>query len=220
MNQHIARSTRILLIDDHALVRRGIKSLIAPHAEFDVCGEADNVQSGLDQCRELLPDLVIADLSLDGLSGLDMIKQIKQEHPRVPVLVLTMHDEELFAERCLRAGASGFVSKDMANEHVIDAIKTVVAGDIFLSNEASNQMIQQSLGKSPGQDSPISRLTDRELEVFSQIGQGKTTREIAEMLGLSIKTIESYREHIKNKLSLANSSELMRHAVRWVLENG
>lgn len=221
MSESSDRPWRVLIVDDHPLVRKGIVTLIGQERDLEVCGEADEMPAAISLIREVLPDIVIVDLSLKAGNGLELVKHVHSAHPDVKMLVCSMHDESLFAERCLRAGANGYLNKEEASERVIEAIRTIRSGKAFLSEQLADRLLARVVGgDDPLQRSPIENLTDRELEVFGLIGQGLTTRQIAERLHLSHKTIESYRENIKTKLSLKNAAELSRHAVQWAMENG
>lgn len=211
---------RILLVDDHALMRRGLSALIGDQPDLVVCGEAADGVEGMARLASLNPDLVVVDISLKTGHGLDLIRQIRARDGRARILVLSMHDEKLFAERALRAGAMGYVNKEEAPGKVIDAIRQVLAGKVALSPALTERLLQRATGS--GETNirlPSECLSDRELTVFQMIGQGLPTREIAARLQLSIKTVETYREHIKAKLGLKNSAELSRHAAQWVMEN-
>jgi DNA-binding NarL/FixJ family response regulator len=209
---------KILLVDDHPLVRKGMIALISQVENLAVCGECASKEEALHLVEECRPDLVIVDISLKSGNGLELVKELTSSHPGLRLLVCSMHEEGLFAERCLRAGASGYVNKEAAGSEILDAIATVRSGKTFLSPQLADRLLQRMVSGGPAEQSPMESLTDRELEVFGLIGQGLTTRQIAERLGLSYKTIESYRENIKAKLSLKNAAELCRHAVQWVLE--
>jgi DNA-binding NarL/FixJ family response regulator len=209
---------RILLVDDHPLVRKGISAVISQAEHLSVCGECGSVDEALPLIEQHHPDLAIIDISLKSGNGLDLVKQLAVSHPELQLLVCSMHDENLFAERCLRAGARGYVNKEAAGSELLDAIETVRSGKTFLSPQLTERLVQRMVNGGFPEQSPMESLTDRELEVFGLIGQGLTTRQIAERLGLSYKTIESYRENIKAKLLLKNAAELCRHAVQWVLE--
>jgi DNA-binding NarL/FixJ family response regulator len=211
---------KVLVVDDHPLVRRGLAELISKEPDLEVTGEAAGASEALGQITSSnKPDLVIIDLSLQEGSGLDLIKQIKSMDDNIKVLVSSMHDESLFAERSIRAGASGYIHKEEATEKVIEAIRYVLKGKVYLSEDMSERILHQFAGieELPPEGS-ISKLSNRELEVFGLIGQGLSTRQIAEKLHRSIKTIETYRESIKQKLNLRTSNELIRHAVQWELE--
>jgi DNA-binding NarL/FixJ family response regulator len=213
---------RILIIDDHPLVRKGLRQLIEDEPDLQVCGEASSADEAvgmLDRCR---PDLMIVDLSLKDSSGLELIKRVKARNADVRMLVSSMHDESLYAERVLNAGALGFVSKQEAMEKVIEAIRCVLSGRVYVSAAMQDLLLRRLVvdgGPAPDR-SPIETLSDRELEVFELIGRGRGTREIARQLHLSVKTVETYREHIKGKLNLRSASELVSRAVQWVLERG
>jgi DNA-binding NarL/FixJ family response regulator len=208
---------RILLVDDHPIVRQGLTQLINQEVDLTVCGEAEDASSALDAIAVSRPDLLIVDISLQGPDGLDLLKTLRLQYAAIPVLILSMHDEFLYAERALRAGASGYIMKQAATEGLLVAIRKILAGDIYLSERMASRMLRQFSGHSlPESRSPLDGLSDRELEVFRLIGQGHGTREIAELLHLSVKTVEAYQAHIKEKLSLRNSRELMQHAVQWI----
>lgn len=211
------RNARILIVDDHPIVRQGLKGFIDHESDLTTCGEAEDAAAAMTGIRELRPDAVIVDISLKETSGLELIKDIKDQYPDIAVLTLSMHDESLYAERALRAGAKAYVMKHEATEHIIKAIRTVLAGEVYLSD----RMQQRIMGKLVGDRhdvgaKAIDRLSDRELEVFELIGKGHSTRQIAERLYLSVKTIETYRQHIKQKLHLADGAELLQNAIRWV----
>jgi DNA-binding NarL/FixJ family response regulator len=209
--------TRILIVDDHALLRRGLASLIETEADLRVCAEADSRRSGLDAILASKPDLVIADLSLKDSDGLEMIKDIKRLHPYLPILVVSMHDEMTYAERALRAGAGGYVTKQEIDGTVIIAIRRLLAGEVHISDKLSRHFAKRFVvGESLGTREGVEMLSDRELEVFKMIGRGKTTREIALLLGLSVKTIESYREHLKLKLNQQSGVGLSHCAILWI----
>lgn len=214
------QSKKILLIDEHSLVRRGLKSLIEQESDLRVCGEAENASEGLEKLKSDRPDLVILDFSLKGLGGADLIRAIRQEHPESAVLVVSFQDERLYAERSLRAGALGYVMKDARDGVFLEAIRRVLEGRIFIS-PALNQYLLKNLsqGNPPSQEEAIQLLSDREFEVFRMIGEGLETKEIAEKLYLSVKTVESYRIRIKSKMGIRNNMELIRTAVEWSLKN-
>lgn len=214
------KTKRVLLVDDHPVMRRGLKQVINAEEDLEVCGEAGDLIEAVQQVASLTPDLVVIDISLgDGGNGIELIKEIKAQFPEMGMLVASMHDESLFAERVLRAGARGYISKDEPAEALIKALRNVLAGQIALSPGMTERLLFQMAtnGKEPSR-SPIEKLSDRELEVFEMIGHGLSTKQIAAKLELSPKTIETYREHIKTKLNLDHGSELSRHAVQWVLQ--
>ncbi len=209
----------VLIVDDHAFLRRGLVQIIDDLPEVTVCGEAAGVSETLEKMRRLQPDLVVVDISLGDGNGLELTKEIKSQWPDVKVLVSSMHDEALFAERALRAGAMGYVSKSDDVECFITALRRVLEGQVYLSPRMTDRLLTRVVSGSPdANSSPLERLSDRELEVFEMIGRGMSTKQIAAKLELSRKTVETYREHIKTKLSLRNGSELTQHAVQWVLE--
>ncbi len=208
--------SRVLLVDDHPIVRKGLGQLINQEPGLEVCGESEDANQALKAISTLKPNVVVLDLSLKGTNGLELLKVLKTRHPKVPVLVLSMYDESLYAERALRAGAKGYLMKQEGTEKVIGAIRKILSGEVCVSESLASQMLSRiAEGKEEGDRSPIERLSDRELEVFQSIGNGLTTRQIAEKLCISIKTVESYREHLKEKLKLKNGTELVRHAVQF-----
>lgn len=208
---------RVLVVDDHPIIRRGLADLINREQDLIVCGEATDAHEALQFIPELRPDIAIVDISLKEVNGIELTKTIRQRHPKLPILVLSMHDEMLYAERALRAGARGYLMKQEAPEKVVASIRQVVKGAIFVSERISSKLLAKMADGGTNDDgSPLDRLSDRELEVFQMIGHGLRTRQIAEKLCLSIKTIESYREHIKAKLNLENSTELFQQALHWV----
>jgi DNA-binding NarL/FixJ family response regulator len=217
---HPAAKSRVFLVDDHAMFREGMRQLIDREPDLTVCGDVADADEAMREIRQKKPDLVIADISLSGTTGIDLIKNIKAEFPDLPVLVVSMHEESLYAERALRAGAMGYVMKQEPAKAVKVAIRKVLGGDIYLSDKMSATMLAKFMlgGRANPPVSPIETLSDRELEVFRMLGEGKATRQIAEELDLTIPTINSFRNRIKEKLNLKNSTELILHAVQWVRE--
>jgi DNA-binding NarL/FixJ family response regulator len=211
---------RVMIVDDHPLVRKGLSALITDEADLEVCGQAESAEEALSMLKECKPDLMVIDISLPGINGVDLIKRIRARDRNVRLLVSSMHDESLFAERCLRAGANGFINKECATNEVLCAIRKVLDGQIFLSAEMTSRMLHGAISGQSGEQSSLETLSDRELEVFALIGKGLPIRDIADRLHLSVKTIETHRDHIRRKLNINSSTELMRHAVQWVLENG
>lgn len=211
---------QVFLIDDHPVMRQGMSQIIDDLDDMQVCGEAEDAQSALELVAAARPDVCTVDISLGDGNGVELIKQIKAEVPATKMLVLTMHDESLFAERAVRAGALGFVNKNEPTTTIIDALRQVASGRIWLSRNMTDRMMQLMSGTSEPAASSVEKLSDRELAVFEMIGRGMITKQIAAQLGLSPKTIETYRENIKSKMGLANGTELTRHAVKWVLEQG
>lgn len=219
MSKTAAPRSRILIVDDHPLFREGLRQMIDRTPELLVCGESPDAPEALRAVVELKPDLVLVDISLEGSNGIDLIKNLKARHEDLPILVVSMHDESLYAERALRAGAMGYVMKHESTKVVKAAIFKVLAGDMFLSDKMSSSMLAKLMhGKHEPPVSPIQKLSDRELEVFQMLGQGKGTRQIAEELNLTIPTINSFRLRIKEKLQLKSSTELVLHAIQWVRE--
>jgi DNA-binding NarL/FixJ family response regulator len=212
------KKCRVLLVDDHPIVRQGLALLIDREGDLSVCGEADGAHSAFHAIETLRPDLVVLDISLSGPDGLDVLKEIRMKTASLPVLILSMHDESIYAERAMRAGANGYIMKQEATEKVLVAIRRILQGEVYLSDRLTNTMLQQYMrGVSPTKMSPLVSLTDRELEVFRLIGEGHGTRQIADELHLSVKTIESYQAHIKEKLALRNARELVQHAIEWTV---
>ncbi|MBW3540124.1 MAG: response regulator transcription factor [Planctomycetes bacterium] len=210
---------RILIVDDHPVMRRGLAQVIGDQPDLTVVAEASSIDEALGMVDEHQPDLMLIDLSLGDGSGIELLRQVREKNAHVRMLVTSMHDETLFAERVLRAGGRGYVHKSAPTETLLEAIRHVLEGGIHLSPAMSSRLLDQVVGGAPvGDRSPVEKLSDRELEVFQMIGEGMITKQIAARLGLSAKTIETYRENIKSKLNLNNAAELTRHAVQWVLE--
>jgi DNA-binding NarL/FixJ family response regulator len=217
---NISRKSKVLIVDDHPIVRRGLADLISAEPDLEVSGQAADVAEALKSIERDCPDVAIIDISLKNGHGLDLIEQIKEKSDRVKMLVSSMHDELLFAERSLRAGAMGYIPKQEPTEKLLEAIRLILRGQIFLTPRMSNRLLHFVVGGNSMEENPIQNLSNRELEVFEMIGQGLTTQQIAQKLSLSDKTIETHREKIKRKLNLKNSSELSRSAVQWVLQSG
>jgi DNA-binding NarL/FixJ family response regulator len=213
-----AKKYRVLLVDDHPIVRQGLALLIDREADLSVCGEADGAHAAFHAIETLRPDIVLLDISLNGPDGLEVLKEIRMKSGSLPVLILSMHDESIYAERAMRAGANGYIMKQEATEKVLIAIRRILQGDVYLSDRLTTTMLQQYVrGGAHARSSPLLNLTDRELEVFRLIGEGHGTRKIADDLHLSVKTIESYQAHIKEKLALRNARELVQHAIEWTV---
>jgi len=207
--------TKILVVDDHPLVREWLTNLINEEPDFEVCGSAGNAREALGLIGTLLPRIVMVDISLDGGSGLELIKDVKAVHPKVDIIVLSMHDEMLYAERAMRAGAAGYVMKREATDKVLAAVRAVLQGSHYFSN-AVNAMLAQKLVQGTGdQPAAIAALSDRELEVFQLLGRGYSTRQISEQMNVGFKTVHVYCARIREKLNLANINELVFHAIRW-----
>jgi DNA-binding NarL/FixJ family response regulator len=219
MTQTTLDKKRILIVDDHPLFREGLQQLIERDPELTVCGEAAGVPDAMETIASLKPDLVLVDISLGGASGIELIKAIKTEYEELPVLVVSMHDESLYAERALRAGAMGYVMKHESSKTVKSAIHKVLAGEMSLSPKMSSAVISKFMrGQSEAPASPVETLSDRELEVFRMLGQGKGTRQIAQDLSVTVATVNSFRNRIKEKLNLKTSTEVMLHAIQWCRE--
>lgn len=209
---------KVLIVDDHPILRKGLTLLINQEPDLFVCAEAENAQMALESLDNVIPDMAIVDISLPGIDGIELIKELRLRHKEMPVLVVSMHDEALYAERSLRAGARGYIMKQEALEKVLVAIRKVLEGEIFVSERITTKMLEKfvSVEGVSQAASPIDLLSNRELTVFRLIGQGHKTRQIAERLHLSIKTVESYRAHIKEKLKLGDGTDLLKYAIQWV----
>lgn len=217
----ISAKVRVLLVDDHPITRQGVKALVNQQLNLEVCGEADSAPQALQMVTELRPNLIILDISLPQTNGIELTKQIKALAPEVPILVVSMHDEALYAERAVRAGAMGYVMKEEAGEKVATALQHLLRGEMYLSAKMKQRMLHRFVNKrGEGAEFAIDTLSNREMEVFRLIGNGFSTRQIASQLGLSAKTIDSYREHLKVKLGLDNGADLIRHAIQWVRMEG
>jgi DNA-binding NarL/FixJ family response regulator len=212
----MAEKTNVFVIDDHPLVRDSLAMLINQQDDMHVCGEAEDMASALKGVVQAAPDVAIVDLSLKEGSGLDLIKHVKLKAPDVQMVVLSMHDEKLYAERCIRAGARGYVMKRESSKHIVAAIREVRAGRLFLSLQAAALFAERFVGNKQGlTEAPMETLSDRELQVFALIGQGLPTRDIAGNLNVSVKTVQAYCARIKQKLNISSATELLREAVRW-----
>jgi len=212
---------RILIVDDHPLIRDGLAARIAPQPDMEICGEAGSARDALAQVKANTPDLVIVDIQLADSHGIDLIKDIHGRYPRIKMLVVSAFDESLYAERALRAGAHGYINKRELQDNILDALRTVLDGQRYLSAKMTQQLVGQVVaGTDASSREPVQRLSDRELEVFQLIGRGRTTAAIARQLHLSPNTIDTHREKIRHKLGVRNGTELMQRAVQWVLENG
>ncbi len=208
---------KILIVDDHPILRRGLATLINQEQDLAVEGEAEDAKRAMEVIESMRPDMVIVDISLPGVDGVELIKKIKLRYADLPTLVVSMHDEALFAERALRAGARGYVMKQEAVDKVLIAIRRVLGGEIFVSTRIATKMLERFVDGDGGKAaSPLDLLSDREMTVFQLIGQGFATRQIAEKLHVSVKTVESYRSHIKEKLKLEKGMDLLKFAIQWV----
>jgi len=215
-DQKPPRPSRILLVDDHSIVRHGLVALLSKEKKMlTVCGEAGSCEEARAAVKSLSPDLMIVDITLKDGSGLDLIREIRAANPHIKALVLSMHDESLYAEKALRAGARGYVMKENADEDIVEAIRAILRGELYISTEVSAQMLKEYIGEE-GEKTGVESLTDRELEIFGCIGQGLSSRKIAEKFSLSTRTVEVHRAHIKRKLQCEDAAQLVREAVRWV----
>jgi DNA-binding NarL/FixJ family response regulator len=213
-----AKQTTIFIVDDHPVFVRGIRQILQQEPDFNVCGNAASAPEALSAIERLKPDFLILDVSINGSNGIELMKTIRAHSPGLPVLFLSMHDEDIYAERALRAGARGYVMKARPADDVIAAIRRILAGGLYLSEALGGRLLNSFLGRrgaAPGA-SPVDQLSDRELEVFRALGEGKGTRAIAEAFNLSVKTVETHRAHIKEKLNIRTATELIRAAVEWV----
>ncbi len=213
----VRKPKRILIVDDHPIVREGLTQQINRESDLTVCAQASNATHALAAIEAHKPDLALVDINLPGRNGLELLRDIRAVAPKLPVLVLSMHDEGVFAERVLRAGGRGYVCKEAGGDKLLEAIRRVLSGQIYVSETVSTRLLNSLSGKQEaGTVSPVEQLTDRELEVFTLIGQAKETKEIARKLNMSGKTVEAHRAAIKRKLRLKTGPELTRHAVLWV----
>lgn len=209
---------KVLIVDDHPIVRQGLRLMIDAEPDLSVCGEAQSAREARDAIRQHEPDVVIVDISLAQGDGLELVRDVHAQHATLPMLVLSMHDELIYAERLLAAGASGYIMKQAASDQLLVALRKVLAGDTYLS-EALAQSLERSRGAGPGMPGtsidPVKRLSNRELQVLSLIGRGQSSREAAEGLGLSVKTVETHRQSLKRKLNLATNAQLLQYAINW-----
>jgi len=208
---------RIFIVDDHPIVREGLITIINHDKDLAVCGEADEPQEALKAISELRPDVVIVDITLKNSDGIELTKSIKARYPKLPVIVLSIHDESVYAERALRAGAQAYLMKEVVSDNIVTAIRTVLSGEVYVSNTMGKKMLRKlAAGKADTISVPMDSLSDRELEIFRLIGQGYKPSKIAKSMHISVKTVETYRARIKEKLNLADADELLRYAIRWV----
>ena len=210
------KKSQVFIVDDHPIVREGLTTIINHESDLNVCGEANDAHQALKSIAELKPNVVIVDISLKNSDGIDLTKSIKARCPKLSIIVLSIHDEGIYAERALLAGAQAYLMKDAASDNIIKAIRTVLGGEIYVSNAVSNKFLHKIAGDRASENkTPIESLSDRELEIFRMIGQGYKTSQIAAQLYLSIKTIETYRGRIKEKLGLANATEPLQYSIKW-----
>lgn len=211
---------RLLLVDDHPIMRHGLAQLIRSEPGLDVCAEAGSASEGLAAVATHRPDLVVIDLTLPDKNGLELLKDIQAMHPGTLCLVLSMHDEDMYGERALRAGARGYIMKEVAADNLVTAVRKVLGGGIYVSDAMASRMLEQVSGQRPRQGAGIDTLTDRELEVLEMIGRGVATKNIATRLNISARTVEAHRAHIKDKLGITDGAALVRHAMQWVEQRG
>lgn len=214
---HATGKRKVLIVDDHPITRQGLRMLVDQQPDFIVCGEADNAAYAMELAAKLKPDVAIVDITLRTANGIELTKNLKAHSPELLILIVSMHDEDLFAERALRAGARGYLMKHEASDQVINALRRIVTGDVYVSERVQARMLSRMVNNRTGEvASPVESLSDREMEVFQLLGNGYSTRQIAERLNLSVKTIDSYREHLKLKLNLESGADLIRYAIQWV----
>lgn len=210
------RVRRVLIVDDHPIVRQGLRRVMDNEEDLSVCGEAETVRDARVAVKDLSPDVVIADISLKQGDGIELVRDVRAHHPQLPILVLSMHDEMIYAERMLAAGANGYIMKQAASDQFLIALRRVLDGGIYVSEIVGNTMIQKfAAGGSYVSVNPIERLSNRELQILHMIGKGMSTREAAQSLNLSVKTVESHRQRIKRKLNLSTGTQLVQYAVNW-----
>src|SRR5215471_18038251 len=210
---------KILIVDDHPVVREGLAMHLSAQPDLEVCGEAEDLAGALALIESARPDLAIIDISLKNSNGINLIRRIKDCHEEVRILVWSMYPENLYAERALRAGAQGYMNKGQATHHVLDAIRAILQGQVYVSAKLTNQLLQRVVGRKPEECPSIESLSDRELEAFQLIGEGMTTESIAERMHVSPKTVETFRTRIKEKLGISNLPELIQRAAQWVVES-
>jgi DNA-binding NarL/FixJ family response regulator len=212
---------RILVVDDHPMMRAGLTILISKQPGMEVCCETGSPAEAMEQIPKQRPDMIIADLTMKGGGGLEFIKDARALYQNIPILVVSMHDEKIYAERSLRAGASGYIMKEESGEHLVSAIQRVLGGGVYLSETMSSRILKSVTGSTVhNEESPLQKLTDREFEVFQLIGQGKTADEIAQQLHISPRTVDVHRAQIKEKLHLTSGTALVHYAVQWLGQQG
>lgn len=214
-NNGVSRNHRVFIVDDHPLVREGLANLINQQSDVTVCGEAEDSASAMSSIQALQPDVILVDISLKNESGLELVKTLKNQYPDLAVIVISMHDEALYAERALHAGARGYVMKRETTKNVLTAIRRVLAGDVYVSDRVVNSMAKRMSSRKTAAAEPVERLSDRELEIFRLLGQGRTPSQIAEDLRLSLKTVQAYCARAKEKFGVTSLTELLRAAIRW-----
>jgi DNA-binding NarL/FixJ family response regulator len=214
-----AKTASVVLIEDHRMFREWLGTMLTQEGDFTICGATDNIADAMEIIRRTKPDIAVVDVTLRGSSGLELIKNLKAEKMDVPVLVLSMHQEELYAERALQAGARGYISKHEGGSTLIEAIRKVIGGEVYLGEKVTARLLQRMSGSVVDKPSGLNAFTDRELEVFQMVGMGYNSRQIAEQIHLGESTVETYRARIREKLGIKNAAELYAHAARWVSES-
>ena len=215
----MSTNKQIYIVDDHPLMRKGLAMTLEKEVGFEVCGQAESAETALTEILKLKPDAAVIDISLPGMNGIELVKNILHQMPELKILIVSRHDEELYAERALRAGAKGYLMKLEAVEVLVSAVRQILNGGIYLSEKIGNKLLMKlATGNASKSDNPLDLLSDRELEVFEMIGKGLSTKDIGEKLHISVKTVESHRANIKEKLHIDSANELMRQAVKWVEE--
>ena len=213
--------TQVLIVDDHPVVRDGLTTIINHERDLNVCGEAEDAHEALKAATELEPDVLVVDISLKNSDGIELTKTIKTKYPKLPIVVLSIHDESVYAERALRAGARAFLMKDAVSENIVKAIRTVLSGEIYVSNTISKKFLHEVAGDKTGTTkTPIENLSDREFEIFRLIAEGHRASQIAKKLHLSVKTVDTYRGRLKEKLNLDSANELLQYAIKWAKSQG
>ena len=211
-------SARIFVVDDHPIFRLGLRRILEAESDLAVCGETDCIEGAAEAVEQHKPDLVLVDISLRDGHGLELIRKLKADNPTMPTLVVSMHDEKLYAERAVRAGAQGYLPKHASAEKMVAAIRQAMSGELVLSPDIARNLLRRTLHRRPTDDSPLAGLSDRELEIFEMIGRGDSARTIAEKLNISVKTVETHRTNIRQKINLSSTNELVRFATTWVAD--
>lgn len=219
MAQKKSKKIKIFLVDDHPIIRQGIRQVVEREDDFNVVGEAANASDAIKEINKLKPDIAIVDIMLDGsINGIELVKSIRERFPEIYSIILSMHDESLYAERAIRAGARGYIMKEVAPRSIVDAIRTVLSGELYISENQSKKIIDKLMhGSADTEGLSLDSLSDREFEIFQLLGNGFSTKEIAQKLNLSIYTVESHKRNIKTKMKLKNSSDVIKHAIQWVI---
>jgi DNA-binding NarL/FixJ family response regulator len=215
----VSAKAKVLIVDDHPVVREGLAMHLAMQPDLEVCGEADDLPAALALLESARPDVAIIDILLKNSNGIELIRRIKDCYDGVRILVWSMYPENLYAERALRAGAQGYLNKGQATHHVLDAVRAILQGRVYVSGELADELLKRAVGRKSEERSPIDRLSDRELEAFQHMGEGMTTESIAKRMHVSPKTVETFRSRIKEKLGISNVTELIQRAAQWVVDS-